>query len=309
MAIHRWLVFVRALLTTTLLAAVLVTASLLQGQGEATSRDSGRVLLFELQFSPDSTESVVAVLERGVVYWAELTGPGTLAFQPVRRRGRPAFLVPDTARANDHHRRFEVYAVHAGPHAVTVSERPPGSAAGLRLYRDVIETRRIVSKLDRQPAIGVVIGGGLHSGYRLHPTSGADADRGQDVEGCVLAETGGRFGTCLGVGRQTLPGEGLTATWIFIEQRGGLVSARWVGGRRTDLGASLRYGQVLSAGTWHRNPGLAAFGLYVTQHFPADGRRRGLSAFCAWQHGRLVNTVETERRDTDRFTVGLIWLP
>lgn len=288
---------------------LLVGSSLLAAQERATARDSARVLLLEHRFGPDSAGSVVVSLERGVVYWVEVTGPGTPVFQPVRRRPRPAFLVPIGEGAGDQPRRFEVYAMQAGVHMVSLSDLPPGTAATLRLYWDVVETRRIAEKLDRQLAVGLLVAGGFHSGYRLDPIGGPDPQGGSDVEACMLVETGQTFGTCMGVGRQSFPDAGFAATWLFLEQRGRLVSGRFWGGRRTDLGAALRYSQALGAGPRRLSPGLLGVGLYVTQHFAAEGRRRGWRIVCAWQHGRLGDAPETERLDTDRFTAGLAWTP
>lgn len=290
-------------------ASLLLATPSLTAQNEASARDSARVLLLEHRFGPDSAESIVVNLERRVVYWAELTGPGTPAFLPLRRRPRPAFLVPIAAGPGDEPQRFEVYAIQAGSHRVSLADLPPGTVATLRLYQDVFESQRIAEKLDRQLAVGLTLASGFHSGYRLDPTGGADPDGGTDVEGCLLAEAGGRFGACIGVGRQSFPDAGFTATWLFLEQQSRLISGRLLGDRRTDLGAAVRYSHAIRAGPRNQSPGLLGFGLYVTQHFAPEGRRRGWRIHCAWQHGRLGNAIETERLDTDRFTAGITWIP
>jgi len=287
---------------------LLVTPSLLAAQNDMPAQDSDRVLLFEHRFSSDSSDNAVVMLERRVVYWAEVTGPGAPVFQPVQRHGQPAFLVPITEGAGDQPRRFEVYAIRTGPHMVSLSDLPPGSAAALRLYRDVVATRRIAEARYHRLAVGLLVGGGIHSGYRLDPTGGGDPDGGSDVEGCILAQIGDRFGTCLGVSWQSFPDAGFAATWLFIEERGRLGSGRWLDGRITDVGATVRYGQALSAGPRHLSPGLLALGLYVIHHL-AIGGRRGWSLYGAWHHGRLGNAPETELLDTDRFTAGIIWMP
>lgn len=288
---------------------LLVTPSLLAAQEGLTARDSAGVLLLEHRFGPDSAASIVVSLERRVVYMAELTGPGTLVLQPVRRRPRPAFLVPIAEGVGDQPRRFEVYAVQAGPHLVSLSDLPEGTSATLRIYEDVLETRRIAEKRDREFAIGLLVAGGFHTGYRFDPTGGADPDGGSDLEGCIFLEAGNRFGTCVGGGRQSFPDAGFTATWLFIEERVRLVTGQFLGGRRTDLGAALRYSQALAVGPRHLSPGLLGVGVQVTQHFATEGRRRGLRVFFAWQHSRLGDAPETELLDTDRYSVGFIWMP
>lgn len=288
------------------MSLLLVTASLVSAQDQA--RDSGRVLLLEHQFGPDSAGQTLVTLERRVVYWVELIGPGTPALQPIRSRPRPAFVVPLAEGAGDEPRRFQVFAMQAGPHVVTLADVPPGTRAMLRLYRDVVETRRISVKLDREAAVGLSIAGGLHSGYRLDPTGGADPRGGRDVEGCALLEAGDRFGTCAGVQWQSFPDAAYAVTWWFLEQRARLWAGS-VAGRRTDVGAALRYGHAWPAGPRHLHPGLLSIGLYIRQHFAPQGRRRGWSVFGSWQHGRLGNAPETERLNTDRLTAGVVWIP
>jgi hypothetical protein len=287
---------------------LLVTPTLLAAQHDSSAADSGRVLLLEHRFAPGDTADVVVTLERQVVYWVDLTGPGTPLIRPLRAHARPAFLIEMEESAGAAPRRFEVHALHAGPHRITLSDLPPGTETTLRLYRDTVETRRIALKRDRQVAFGVLAAAGLHSGYRLDPSGGADPRGGTDVEGCILVETGGRLGSCLGMGRQSFPSAGFGVTWVFLEMRSRLVSGHMLGGHRTDLGATLRYSQALGAGPRDLDPALLSIGLYVTQHLTSGGRRLGWSLVCAWQHGRLGDAPETERLDTNRFTAGLAWI-
>jgi hypothetical protein len=288
---------------------LVATPSRSTAQVDAQARDSNRVLLLEHQFGPDSVEPVVVMLERKVVYWAEVTGADTLVVQPTRRRGRPAFLVPIASDSGPGFQRYEVYALQTGPHAITLSQRTPGTTATLRLYRDVAETRRIVQKLDRGVAFGFAFAAGVHTGYRLDPTGGANPRGGRDVEGCLMVETGDRFGTCFGFGRQSFPDAGYSATWLFFEERGRLVSHRTFGGRRADLGASLRFSHGLGVGPRTLTPGILGVGLYLTQRFALEEHRRGWQVSFSWQHGWLGFAPETELLEVDRFTAGVAWVP
>ena len=248
-------------------------------------------------------------LERKVVYWVELIGPGTPVFHPQRQRPRPAFLVPIAEGEVDAPRRFELYALQTGPHVVSLVDVAPGSVATLRLYQDVVETRRIAAKLDRQIAFGATIATGFHSGYRLDPTGGADPRGGTDFEGGLLLEAGGSLGTCLGVGRQTFPDAGFTATWVFMELQRRIAGGQLLGDRRTDLGAVLRFSRALKAGPRELDPALLGFGLFVNQHLASEGHRRGWRIHLDWQYSRLGEALETERLDTNRFTAGITWIP
>lgn len=288
---------------------LLVTPSLLTAQDNAGARDSARVLLLEHRFSADSASSVVLTLERKIVYWVELTGPGTPVFQPQRSRPQPAFLVPIAAGSSDTLRRFELYAIQRGPHVVSLSDIPAGTVTTLRLYQDVVETRRIAAKLDRAIAIGLTLAMGRHSGYRLDPTGGADPRGGKDVEGCFLLEAGHWLGTCIGFGRQSFPDGGFTASWVFLELQKRVVGGHFLSDRRTDLGALLRLSRGLKAGPRKLDPALLGVGLYVDQHFAPGGRRRGWRLHLEWQHDRLGYTPETERLDSNRFMAGITWIP
>jgi hypothetical protein len=181
----------------------------------------------------------------------------------------------------------------------------------LRLYRAVGVTRGVAERRDGGFALGVVVAGGVHSGYRLDPTGGAAPRGGSDLEACLLAETTDRLGTCLGLARQAFPDAGFSVTWAFIEERLRLASTTFLGGRRTDLGASLRYSAGFSVGPRAVDPALFSFGLQVTQHLATEERRRGASLFIAWQHSTLGRAIETEPEmlRSDRFTAGVVWLP
>lgn len=286
---------------------LLLVAPVLAGQTPPVS-DSARVLLLEHHFPADSPSQAVATLRQHVVYWAYVTGPGTPAFQP-EQTGRAALvlLVDSTSMAGV--RRFEVHAFRDGPHVVTMTDLPGGTAATLRLYQDVVETQRITENRERVVTLGALLAGGFHSGYRLDPTGGADPRGGADYEACLLLETGSRLSTCLGATRQMLPDAGYNVTWLFIEERARVATAALVGGRRTDFAVALRYSSAPTAGPRTLNPGMLGAGVYVIQHLSARGLRHGVRIVAGWQHGRLGNAPETEFLDTNRFTAGVIWVP
>jgi hypothetical protein len=289
--------------------SLLLTApSFLAAQVQAFPPDTGRALLLEHRFGPDSAASIVVTLERRGIYWVEFTGPGLPVFQPVLRRPHPAVLLLISEDRSGESRRFELHVIHTGPHRVSLPDVPAGTSATLRLYEDVLVSRQISQKLKRQLVIGLRVAGGFHSGYRLDPNGGADPAGGSDLEGCLVAETGDRFDTCIGGGRQSFPDAGFGTAWLFIEQGARLVSAHVLGAHRIDVGATLRYSEALNAGPRHISPGLLGFGLQVTQHLTTDGGVRGLRIFCAWQHGRLRGAPETELLDSEHFTAGVLWI-
>ena len=273
---------------------------------QAAPRDTTRVLVFEHRFGPDAGGQDTVRLRRGIVYRAEVEGTATPVIVGIGGAARETFVVPiDTISAT---RRFEIYALQNGLHRVGVNPQTTGTITTLRLYMDSSETRRIAEKRDRALAIGVLLSGGIHSGYRFDPTGGENPAGGSDVEGCLLAE-GTRFGACIGAGRESMPDASFAVTWLFLEGRGRVWSGYLWGERRTDVGATLRYSQALNAGPRALSPGLLGVGLFVSQNLTATRYRRGLRAVLAWQHGRLGNAPETERLDTDRLTAGIAWLP
>jgi hypothetical protein len=271
--------------------------------------DSERVLVFEHRFTADSIQPVPVTLQTRVVYWAEVTGSGAPDVQAVDRRGRPVLVALIDSTSVPEMRRFEVHVFRNTSYGVTVAGLPPGASATLRLYHDVIETSRIAAKRERALAVGVHVAGGLHSGYRLDPTGGANPRGGSDYEACVLAETGSRFSTCIGASRQAFPDAGMNVSWLFIEERARVGTAALLAGRRTDFGLALRFSHAPSVGRRALDPSVLGVGVYVLQRLAAEHQRRGLNIFAGWQYGRLGSAPETELLNSNRVTVGLVWLP
>ena len=282
------------------LSCALVSAVRAQGLQRA------RQVVLEHQFRAAS-EQVTVVLRRNAVYQAELLGPGTPTFEPLNH-ARAAFVLP-TGDTTAQLRRFELHVFVNGPHVVRISDLTTGDSVVLVLYADTLETARIARNRDRAASLGLSVAAGIHSGYRLDPTGGNDPRGGGDVEACALLEAGNRFGTCVGYAKQAFPDAQYSASWIFLEERVGLISRQWLGASMTDLSAMLRYSKGLSIGPRNLSPDMLGLGLLVTQHFSSEGLRRGWRAFLSWQHGRLGNAPETEFLDTERLTLGLIWSP
>jgi DNA gyrase inhibitor GyrI len=265
-------------------------------------------LVLEHRFVEGTSETVTVPLTRRVRYWAVLSGPGNPQFIPAQRYRPPALVVAATARGGDGETWFELHPGDTGPHYVRLTGLAEGSAVTLRVYRDDAQTAHDDQARDHDFAVGLSLGAGVHSAYRLDPTAGL-AESGSAIEGCLVADTGNWFSACLGGGRETLPGADLSVTWLFLEPRARLLHAGVLGGRRFDLGAAVRVAQATQVGRRGISPSLLAAGLYAEQHLSSNLRQRGLSLYAAWQHGRLGNVPETEDRDTDRFTAGLTWLP
>jgi tetratricopeptide (TPR) repeat protein len=266
---------------------------------------SGRVGILEHRFGTDSSGPTVD-LKKGVVYWAELTGPGTPVLESVRGRDA-AFIVPIEEGSTPAH--FQIYPRESGPHSVALVGRGSGSLATLRLYQDLSETNRIRDKRDRGVAIGFSFGGGRHTGLGIDSLGGAAPRGGVDWEGCVLLQSGDRFGTCAGAGRQTFPDADVTVGWLFLEERARLFSGDLFRGRTTDFGAVIRFSKAMGVGSRNVYPGLFGFGVLLTQHLASAGRRHGASLYWSWQHGQLHGAQHSKDRATDRFVVGMSWLP
>lgn len=285
-----------------------VEPSALAGQVDAT-RDSGRVLILECQLSADSMiDTAIAIaLERRVVYWIDVTGAGTPVAWPTRRGGREAFVVPIATDASGG--TFELYPRTAGTHRIVLTGVRNGEPLTIRLYRDVVETQRIEERRERDLHVSLVVGGGVHSGFRLDPTGGENPAGGLDLETGLLAETGSFLGTWVGYTRQSFPDAGFDASWVFIEERARAFTARPWSGRRTDLYVALRIARALDAGPRHQSPDWLGVGLYVVQHLSSQGHRRGWAFFASAFRGRLGNTIETEWLHTNRLTAGASWHP
>lgn len=288
------------------LLASAVSAAPLPAQRDTVAGQGDRRLVVERQLPGDSTTGVTVALVRRVVYWVEVSGPGRLSAVPARR-GRPGFIVPiDSGRAGSV-QRFELYALEAGEYDLRLSGAP-GTTSTIRLYVDAAQTADIAARRDRELSVGVYASAGIHTGYRLDPTGGAQPRGGSDLEACLLAEFAGRFGTCIGMLRQAFPDHGFSVAWLFIEERVRLVSARGLGGKLVSGGVILRLSRAGAAGPRGLTANQAGVGFYLRQRIASEDRR-GWSAVVSWMHGRQGGGLETEKLDTDRITVGLVWMP
>ena len=124
-----------------------------------------------------------------------------------------------------------------------------------------------------------------------------------------MIRPGGPVDGCVGIGHQSFPDADYGVTWVFVEPRVRAISGRLFGGSLTDLTAAFRLSQAPQTGPRALTPVLLALGVYLTQHLSGDGRRRDWSLYTAWHHGRLGNVPETEMRNVDRITAGLLWVP
>ena len=270
------------------------------------SWDSTDVVL-EHSFTSQS-DSAVVVLRKRVAYRAELSGSDSLVITPLDAHHWPPLIVP-TGFASEGARVFEVHPTATGAYSVRVVGIRGASGVTLRIYGDKVETQRLAIGRERSWNIGLGLAAGLHSGYRLDPTGGADPSGGGDIEGYLLMEGGFPVSVYLGVARQSFPDAGFAETWYFIEPRLRLLSRTLLGTSRTDLGVMLRIAQGSEIGSREISPSQLGVGVFVNQHLAAEGRRRGWSVFGAYQHARLGNVPETEKLDTDRVLLGLTWIP
>jgi hypothetical protein len=269
--------------------------------GSSPLVSQGRVLLLERRFGPDSAGPAAVTLRRGMAYWVEVIGPGTPVFTPDRLRANPPIVVI-------RHDGVEVTPLESGPHVVAVDGLPPGAAATVRVYADSSLTAQMAARREPVLRTGGQIAGGLHTGYRIDPVGATDPRGGNDIEACLLIETGSRLATCIGGSRSSFPEGDYTASWAFIEERARVASARTLGGRRLDIGLLGRFSQGFNVGPRLRSPILLGIGLYLAQRLAPD-RLRGWQILAAWQHQRVFAAPETEFRDSERLTLALVWLP
>ncbi|MEP6689295.1 MAG: hypothetical protein ABJC36_13175 [Gemmatimonadales bacterium] len=263
------------------------------------------MLVLEQGFATPKDSTLVA-LKKGVMYWAEVDGPGTPVIRSAGRYGQSALIVDADVPGVAAHR-FEIHTGHSGPHVVRLSGFPAGGTATLRLYRDEAETKRFAETHDRDFAIGILFGGGGHTGYRLEPAT-RDPAGGRQFEGGIVTQSGSWFSAVLGLSRQSLHNPDFAVAWFFLEPRARVTSGL-LGSHRTDLAVTLRVAAAPESGPHHLPPNLLAPGLTITHHLSDGGRRRGPSIYTSWRHGWIGNVPESDRNTTDEFTVGLAWIP
>ncbi len=249
-------------------------------------------------------------LKGRTLYWAELTGPGTPVVEAESRVASPPLLVP-VGDQSALHRRFEIHPYSSGLYRITVDGLAPGDSTLLRFYRGVRgrRGRDAVGEDDDRFAIGAAFSYGRHSGFRLDPTGGANPRGGADVEGALIFAPAGRFEMLLGVSSEALPDAGYHVTWGFAEGTYRIFARTMLGGRHADLRAALRYSKGFSAGTRSLSPALLGIGIDGVVVVTPGRERGGLSLDLGWMHERLGNAPETELLDSDRFSLGLRWIP
>lgn len=296
----------------TALAVIAVLAVQISSPSEVHSQATNRVQLVELHFRRDSAGTPTLELDKETVYWAELEGRGTPLLQSMRN-GRQAFLVPVDSGGEPRH--FHIYPLESGLHSVSLVDSGGGGGGGsiaiLRLYRDVAETERFRSKRDREDgvAFGFTFAGGVHTGLSFDSLAGTDPAGGSNYEACLYLQASDRFATCAGGARQYFPDEDVLVGWLFLEERARLFSARTLGDHTTDFGVALRLSKSTGVDGRNTYPSMLGFGLLITHHLAAAGRRGGLSVVAAWQHGLLKGAENSQDRVTDQFVAGLLWIP
>ncbi|HXY70013.1 MAG TPA: hypothetical protein VEH62_11230, partial [Gemmatimonadales bacterium] len=232
-----------------LLAAAAAAAQTPPAQGAAPAA------ILERAFGA-SADTAMVTLRRGVVYTAEVTGPGTPAFRNPRNGEVSAFVVPGAAGSDTATRRFEVYPYLTGTHVVRLDGLPGGATARLRLSADVREMQRLAVRDYRAVRFGIAVAAGMHGGYAIaRAQSGSAAGgRGTDWEAALVAEILDRVGVAVGVSEQSFRGTSFSAHWVFAEARVRAVSPSLFKDRRTDVAAALRYSETEGYGPDNVNP-------------------------------------------------------
>jgi len=264
-----------------------------------------RQLVVERALTADSAEISVILLRR-TIYRLELAGSGRPVVVPARPHGRAAYVVDVTSRS-DTGLRFEIYPLEDGLHFIRIDSLAPGDAVVARLSRDITQTGYVEERRRRSESMGIAVAAGVHTRYRFHPNGLAEPGAGTDLEACILLERSDRMGSCWGVGRQTLPGSGYAAFWLFGEGRA-RVGTTSVLRRQADIGLAVRFSQAVSNGPRNIEPRLLSAAAYVRHHL-GEADRRGWTLDWMLQLSRLGNAPETEYLNLLRLTAGLTWVP
>ena len=290
--------------------ALFLAPASLAAQAAHSAHSTPPVLLLEHHWQADSADSLIVVLKKDGVYWAEvLGGIGSLTAVPATPPQYPVFVEPHEEPTMEGARVFELHPARSGPHVLRLVGVPAGTTPRLRVYSDEAQARQAARARDRQWGIGLAVNGGVHSGYLLEPSLTSSPAVGSDVEACLLLDSGHGVGGCLGAGYQSVPGAAYGVEWAFAELRAQVLGRRLVGGALTQLGLAFRLAQGGATRARSIDPSLIAVGVTVTQHLAPASRTRGWSLQGAYQHGWLGNLPAQDRRQIDRFTAGMSWIP
>lgn len=273
---------IRPALTVAWLVVSLNTT--LNAQSHESSADSADVLVLDHDFSTGG-EMVRVFLYDLQVYRAELSTPDvTLQIRSRSNSGmKPLRVYPiSDMQSPSGSSAAEIYPDQDGEYDIRpIAIQGSRISTRLRLYRDVSESRRRISRSSRPGwELGVELGGGWHSGFvqsNIAPAVGSEPSAGTDIEGCLSARSAPksqRFSMCvLGVSHQSQH-RAPSVVWVYTEPRLGVQLGRDQHGYSSwEAGPVFRFGVGIAASS--STARTFAPGVFLARHIRPSKKTAG----------------------------------
>lgn len=261
----------------------------------------GDTLLAYLEVQPHQRDSVIVSLRRHGQYRVLLSRSHLTASAIPLKRASPALLVNVTPQGPVSYTILEVYPYTTAPHVLFTAAS--GDTVRIWLWADRAEERRSAEARDREWGIGLLVGAGYHSGYRIRPADPTPAAASADFETGLLFGSSGRLSGLLGVTMQPRYSGAESVLWVFAEPRMRILRHRPIG-----LDLALRIGQGAASNSAN-DPSLIGLGLALAYSLDDRPGARGWRAGLHLMYGWLGNVGESNDSKMLRAGVTLSWLP
>ncbi len=291
-------------------AGVLVLGTVAGPSGSAAQVPDtvmGDTLLAYREVTAASQDSLVVFLRRHGQYRVLLSRSLLSIVVNPLKRGRPAFVAAVTPGQSAPYTILEIHPYATGAHNLTVTDLVPEDTVRFWLFADQQEELGFRERRDRLWGIGVLIGAGYHTGYRVRPIDPAPPGSSGDIEAGLLLGSSGVLSGLLGVTYQTRYAGAENVTWVFAEPRVRVYRAK-TRGSPVDVDLAVRIGQGNSARTTN-DPSLLGIGAVASRALDQRPGARGWRVALSLMYARLGNVAAGGDRAFLRAGLALSWLP
>jgi hypothetical protein len=265
----------------------------------------GDTLLVYRELTALRQDTLVVFLRRHGQYRMLLSQSLLFARVTPLKRAREAFVAAVTPEQFAPRTILELHPYTTGPHLITVTGFASTETVRLWLWADRTEELRAQASRDRLWGIGLQVGIGYHTGYRVLDADPAPPDGSLDVETGLLFGSSGILSGLLGIAHQARYGGTDKMLWVFAEPRVRVVQAgqkRWP----LDIDVILRVGRGSSGS---ETPSLVGAGVFASKALDSRPGARGWRAGLTLMYARLGNAPADSDREFMRGGVTLSWLP
>lgn len=265
----------------------------------------GDTLLAYREVTALRQDSLVLVLRRHGQYRVLLSQPLMSVVANPLKRGRQAFAAQVTPGQFAPYTILEVHPYSTGEYNLTVTGFATTDTVRFWLWADRGEELRSRERRDRQWGIGLLVGAGYHTGYRVQSIDPAAAKSSPDFEAGLLFGSSGILSGLIGVTHQARYSGAGNVFWVFAEPRVRAYHAKRPGlPVDVDLAFRIARGHVEV-----HDPSLLGIGAVVSRALNQRPGARGWRVGLSVMYARLGNVGASDDRTFLRGGLSLSWLP